>query len=599
MEHIHIRYIHDNLKPRITVFAIILTTLALGFCCVFVDVRIAHVHNPRPTPTPPATETTLAALSANPAIAVATHSKETHVAHEEGAHPSEVHTETREAKQVTLMSNAKNEEAKKEAKQKGEKPAPPGLDAVEETPAQAEKTKADDDEYEKAGDTTNEATNALVADESEATATNNKASRAEGEAHTGVTVIEAESAPIENVVESHTANTIGEGVQFGRDVLLGDASYRALIEGKRVAIVAHNASRATIDKLIEEGINLVAIFAPEHGFDTTIGAGEHVGDDDYRGIPVYSLYGGSFKPGREELNGVDVLLFELQDVGVRPYTYVSTMFLTMQAAAERGIHYVVLDRPVIIGGEKVEGPMLNLAWQSFIGIARIPNRYGMTIGELSLLFKGEPAILRGKLYTPRLENLRLTVVPMKNYDRSKHYDELPNVPRFVPPSPNVRHVHQALCLGLSGLFDGTDIISSVEGSDELFTSITVPWIASEGEMTRFVAYAQSVYAFPGVTLRRYTHVKNALYFDITDRNAFSPIRSALAILYTVKALYPSRSIIKAGSTRGRRMFTLGMGSSWLISRLDGGTLPSFQELLAYEEQGLDHFKALREKYLLY
>lgn len=390
---------------------------------------------------------------------------------------------------------------------------------------------------------------------------------------------------------------------FGR-VLFGSANllsreYRALIEGKRVGIVAHNASKKTIDRLIQEGYTIGAIFAPEHGLDTRVEAGVHVEDGTYRGVPVYSLYGGRLTPGSDGLSKIDVLLFELQDVGVRPYTYVSTMYLTMQAAADAGIPYVVLDRPVIIGGEKVEGPMLDLAWQSFIGVAELPNRYGMTVGELALLFKGEQHIVNGILYEPRLDNLALTVVPMVHYNRRAHYDELPGVPAFIPPSPNVRHVEQALCLGFSGLFDGTYIRAGVDGVDELFTHVTLPWVETEPEAEAFLREAYRVYAFPGV---RFSHIPNRIggvKVTITDRRAFSPIEASLAFLYTAKRRYPMRPLIKTESARAKRMFNLGMGSAWLGEVLEHRRDITYTMLQEYARIGVDEFRMVRERYLLY
>ena len=227
------------------------------------------------------------------------------------------------------------------------------------------------------------------------------------------------------------------------------AAYLPLLQGKQVGLVVNQTSRVRdqhlVDFLLSQHINITSVFAPEHGFRGNAGAGETISDgtDAKTGLPIRSLYGKTKKPTPAMLAGIDILVFDIQDVGARFYTYISTLHYVMEAAAEQGIAVLVLDRPNP-NGRFVDGPVLDLAFQSFVGMHPIPLLHGMTVGELALMIRGEQWINSAQA-------LSLTVVPVFDYRKTDRY-VLP-----VPPSPNLPNeqairLYPSLCL-----FEATEI----------------------------------------------------------------------------------------------------------------------------------------------
>jgi uncharacterized protein YbbC (DUF1343 family) len=394
---------------------------------------------------------------------------------------------------------------------------------------------------------------------------------------------------------------------------LFDPEYFPLVAGRRVAIMANQTSRSTVDRLIDDQRTaLVAIFAPEHGFWGKQAAGETVTEASYRGVPVHPCFGGGDETRRvpaELLKGVDVLLFELQDLGTRHYTFISSMYLAMDSAADAGIPFVVLDRPVTVNGAAVEGPVLEADCQTFVGVGRLPNRYGMTVGELALLFKHEAALMDGPRY-PRqsdgdaywnVKDLKLYVVPMTGYDRTRFADEQAGAPAWVPPSPNIPTPESALCYVGAGLFDGNAIAEMVGGYDQ-FVFIGLPFVKSADELRAFLAAARRQYDFPGVALEPYvdfrTRRADLVKLAVTDRSRFNPSCAALALLYTEAREYPDAPFFT--SAIGRRSFSLALGNTWLAALFGAPEkLPPFADIVRRLEREVEAFKAVREKYLLY
>ena len=236
----------------------------------------------------------------------------------------------------------------------------------------------------------------------------------------------------------------------GAEVLLADSiSFPPVIGGGKVAVVGNQTSVVgtthLVDTLLACGVNVVKIFCPEHGFRGTAAAGAHVDNsaDPRTGLPIISLYGKNKKPSREQLKDIDVVLFDLQDVGCRFYTYLSTLHYVMEACAEAGIPLMVLDRPNP-NGHYVDGPVLDTATcRSFVGMHPVPVVYGMTIGEYALMINGEHWLAGGR-------ECRLTVVPLQGYRRDSVGYELP-----VAPSPNLRNAHAVALYPSLCLFEGT------------------------------------------------------------------------------------------------------------------------------------------------
>ncbi len=241
--------------------------------------------------------------------------------------------------------------------------------------------------------------------------------------------------------------------------------YFPLIKNKKIGIVANHTSlingKHLVDSLIDAGLNIKMIFSPEHGFRGTADAGENIknGIDSKTGLAVISLYGTHKKPTKEDLKDIDIILFDLQDVGVRVYTYISTMTYVMGACAENNIPVLILDRPNP-NGHYVDGPVLDTAFRSFVGMHPVTLVHGMTIGEYARMINGEGWLEGGR-------ECDLTVIPVKGYDHTKHY-QLP-----VKPSPNLPNMNTVYLYPSLVLFEGT-IVSIGRGTDHPFEVIGHP-----------------------------------------------------------------------------------------------------------------------------
>jgi len=240
-------------------------------------------------------------------------------------------------------------------------------------------------------------------------------------------------------------------VKTGIEVL-GERDFD-LLQGKRVGLITNPTGvdrqlRSTID-ILHEAVRLTALFGPEHGVRGDFSAGDHVGDqvDPQTGIPVYSLYGQNRKPSKEALEQVDVLVYDIQDIGARSYTYISTMGLVMEAAAEFGKEVVILDRPNPLGGIRVEGPLVEEDYVSFVSQYRIPYVYGLTCGELALMLNGE-GMLEGGV------RCKLEVVRMEGWRRDMTFDQT-GLP-WVPTSPHIPDYRTAFFYPATGILGELD-----------------------------------------------------------------------------------------------------------------------------------------------
>jgi len=240
-------------------------------------------------------------------------------------------------------------------------------------------------------------------------------------------------------------------VKTGIDVLQ-ERDFESL-KGKRVGLVTNptgidNQLRSTID-ILHENVNLVALFGPEHGVRGDFSGGDHVGNqvDILTGLPVYSLYGKSRKPDPASLEQVDVIVYDIQDVGVRSYTFISTMGLVMEAASELNKEVVILDRPNPLGGSRVEGPLVEDGFHSFVSQYKIPYIYGLTCGELALFLNGEGMLKDGM-------KCSLTVVPMEGWDRTMTFGTTGL--QWVPTSPHIPDYHSAFFYPATGIIGELD-----------------------------------------------------------------------------------------------------------------------------------------------
>jgi uncharacterized protein YbbC (DUF1343 family) len=261
-------------------------------------------------------------------------------------------------------------------------------------------------------------------------------------------------------------------VRPGIEVLLSDSLH--LVRGLRIGLITNHTGRdgvgqSDIDLLVAHAeVALVALYSPEHGIRGVEEAGAQIqsGTDSRTGLPIHSLYGETLRPTPEMLEGIEVLLFDMQDIGARFYTYVSTMALAMEAAGEAGIPFVVLDRPNPVRGDVLQGTVLDPAFATFVGKYPVPMRHGMTAGELARMYVGEFGV-----------EADLHVVPVEGWIRSMTYDET-GLP-WAPPSPNMPSLESALAYPGTCLFEGTPL-SVGRGTERAFQWVGAPWL--DGEM---------------------------------------------------------------------------------------------------------------------
>jgi len=336
-------------------------------------------------------------------------------------------------------------------------------------------------------------------------------------------------------------------VQSGLDVLVGQNF--APLANRRLGIVCNHTARDRsgrhlIDLCQQSGVcQITAIFAPEHGFRGTFADGKNIADavDSLTGTPIYSLYGENLQPTAEMLKNVDLLVYDIQDVGVRFYTYISTLTNVMRAAAENHLPIVVLDRPNPIRGDRIEGPMLEPQFRSFVGPHPIPIRYGLTAGELARLINGEHWL--GD--TLRAE---LTVIKMQNWRRAMWFDET-GLPWF-PPSPNMPTLLTATVYPGFCFMEGTNL-SEGRGTDSPFVQFGAPYIdgkkyahalnALQIEGVQFQAVKFTPQNIPQVASRpKYEGLAcQGVKLIVTDRERFLPIKAAVLCLAKARELYPT------------------------------------------------------------
>ena len=375
----------------------------------------------------------------------------------------------------------------------------------------------------------------------------------------------------------------------GIEVFLSDVP--AALRGKRIALITNHSAvdRAKVPDIdliaAHKDFKLVALLAPEHGIRGTAPAGERIADDvDAKtGIPIYSLYTSEDRgPTPEMLKDVDAIVYDLQEVGGRTWTYVSTMALSMQAAARKGIPFVVLDRPNPIGGEIVEGALLEPKFKSFVGMYPIPARHGMTVGELATMFNRQHAI-----------GVNLIVIRAANWQRSQWLDDT-GLP-FVNPSPNLRSLAALTSYPGSVYFEGTNLTEG-RGTDRPFEQIGASWlnapdvarVMNEKKLPgiRFdaitMAVAPTAAKFKGQTIP-------ALRFAITDARAYRPVRTALILIDEIRRQHPKE--FAWGPSIDRLT-----GSDKVRTAIDGGRLPA---LLDEWDREAARFTEDRKPFLLY
>ena len=344
------------------------------------------------------------------------------------------------------------------------------------------------------------------------------------------------------------------------------------------------------------------MFAPEHGIRGEAEAGAKISTtiDKKTGVKIYSLYGERRKPTRAMLKDIDVLIFDIQDVGARFFTYISTMSLAMEAAAETGISFFVLDRPNPIGGEIVEGPLLDPKHKSFVGIQPIALRHGMTVGELAFMFN-EKGWLKGGVKCD-LHLIKMTG-PMANgvsgWRREMLYEDTGL--KWIPPSPNIPRPQTALLYPGTCLLEATNL-SEGRGTEEPFERVGAPWANSDDLIAKLRDFTPSLWlrptdfiplSKPGKALKPKFKgtVCRGILIDVLEPQTFPSVAFGVHLLSALQELYPKRIQIKKDA------LTRLAGQSWLVEMLLAGVSP--QKIIARCEEDAKRFREMRSPYLLY
>ena len=353
--------------------------------------------------------------------------------------------------------------------------------------------------------------------------------------------------------------------------------YLPLLKNKTVAIVANQTSLLAdkthlVDFLVQNNIKIKHIFAPEHGFRGTADAGEHVknGIDTKTGLPIISLYGDNKKPKSEQLQGVDIVLFDIQDVGVRFYTYISTLTYVMEAAAENGKEIIVLDRPNPHDGY-TDGPVLKEKWTSFVGLHKVPVVYGLTIGEYGKMVNGEK-------WMKNAVQVKYTLIPMLNYHKNKRY------PISEKPSPNLPNdqsinLYPSLCF-----FEGTQV-SVGRGTDFPFQVYGSPWLKN-----------QEFSFTPKPTSGAKDPFLNGKLCYGKDLRQFPEIKGKLDLSFVIDAYQNFDKKAQDFFLKNLWFDTLA-GTDELRKQIISGTPEA--EIRKSWQKDLENFEKIRRKYVLY
>ncbi len=373
-------------------------------------------------------------------------------------------------------------------------------------------------------------------------------------------------------------------VQTGLETL--EVEKYASLRGKRVGLISNHTGqdfqgRSTVELLAHApGVQLVALFSPEHGIAGHADEKISSSKDTSTGLPIYSLYGEHLRPTDDMLRGIDALVFDVQDAGVRFYTYTTTMGYCMEEAAKRGIKFYVLDRPNPLNGEIVEGPMLDTEKTSFVAYFPVPVRYGLTIGELAQLYNTENHI-----------NVDLHVIKMKNWHRN-YFFESTGI-RWLPPSPNLRTLKGSI------LYPGLEILQNAgvsvgRGTQAPFEEFGAPWINGEE-----VAAELNAKNLPGLRFANQPFIPvSGLYagqrcggvgIKVTDRGSVQSMRMGLEIAEQLEKKYPTHFDVA-------KMVDL-LGNDETVRQLQTGTAPD--EIVASWAKDLATFDVVRRKYYMY
>lgn len=386
-------------------------------------------------------------------------------------------------------------------------------------------------------------------------------------------------------------------VKLGLDVFFEEERYLAL-EGKRVGIVTNqtgvdSALTPILERFLSQGVKVTCLFAPEHGIRGEMHASEKIETGSAKGgIPVYSLYGKVRRPTEAMLKNVDILIYDMQDIGIRSYTYTTTLFYVMEEAAKKKIPVIVLDRPNPINGLTVDGPMMEEKWRSFIGYINVPYCHGMTVGELASYFNEKYQV-----------GCLLEVIPMKGWQRSMTYQDTGL--HWVPTSPHIPEADTPIFYASTGILGELGIVNIGVGYTLPFKVIGAPWIRADKLASELNAQKlPGVVFFPLFYRPFYGLYKEeecqGVKIMVTNHKLYRPLAVQYMILGILKTLYPQqmKTLLAKASKSKKEMFCKASGNGNCLTLLMEEKYIAWK-LILYQKEERGLFCAERKKFLLY
>lgn len=372
-----------------------------------------------------------------------------------------------------------------------------------------------------------------------------------------------------------------------------DKKYRK----KRIGLISNQTGvdkhlTPTLEVLQKGGMNIFALYSLEHGWSGSGYAWEKINPEKVGAIPVYNLHGSTRRPTDEMLKGVDLLIYDVQDIGVRSYTYIGTLFYVMEEAAKRKIPVLVFDRPNPINGVTIDGGMVEENWRSFISYINVPYCHGMTVGELAGLFNEEYKI-----------GCDLRVIPMKGWKRTMTFKETGLT--WIPPSPNIPEPDTPLFYASTGILGEFSIVNIGIGYTLPFKIVGAPWIDAERFAEKLNGQKLPGVHFVPIHYRPfYGSMKNkechGVLIRVTDLHLYKPLSVQYLLMGILKSLYPqiTNEYLQNVEGRKKRLFNLANGNEE-IYRLMLSERYAAWKMIAYHQKEREHFKQTRKKYLLY
>jgi uncharacterized protein YbbC (DUF1343 family) len=394
-------------------------------------------------------------------------------------------------------------------------------------------------------------------------------------------------------LQAQTAN-----VKVGIDVLMEPENIKQL-KGKNLGVVTnHTAVNKNLTHTLEtlehhaakNGYTIKAAFAPEHGINGSAYASESV-NHQYHNIPIYSLHGSTRRPTDAMLKNINLLIFDIQDIGSRSYTYITTLFYIMEEAAKRNIPVMVLDRPNPINGYTIDGPMLEDELRSMVGYINVPYCHGMTVGELAKFYNSEYKI-----------NCKLTVIPMKGWTRDMTFQDT-GLP-WIPTSPQIPEAVTPLFYPITGILGEISLVNIGVGYTLPFKLVGAPWINAD-----LLAKKLNAQNFPGIHFKpfhykpfygKFAHENcQGVLIVITDIKTYKPVSTQYLILGTLKNLYPEKFNEAIRNSKAKQEMFHKVNGTKEIYRIMTNDPYIIWTLRGFQEKERGDFKVARKKYLLY